>query len=320
MNIFGHNFRVSIFGESHGKYIGITVDGCPSGIKLSEKDFFNDLNRRKSVSVGSTQRIEDDKPDIVSGIFNKTTTGSPITILFHNKNIISKDYEEIKHHFRPGHADFTAYKKFRGYNDFCGGGHFSGRLTLGLVAAGVIAKKIIVPTVVAAKVLEIGGSKNFDKKIEQAIKRNDSVGGIIQCSAKKVPVGLGEPFFYSVESVISHIIFSIPAIKAIEFGAGFNAAKMWGSEHNDNIISIDGKTETNYAGGINGGITNGNEIIFKIAVKPTASIELPQRTLNFKTNKIEELKINGRHDKCIALRMPVIIEAATAIALADFIL
>ncbi len=320
MNSFGRLFRITIFGESHGQLVGINIDNCPQGILFSEKDLETDLNRRKSGAKGTTSRTETDIPKIVSGVFNGYTTGSPITIFFENKNIQSKDYLKLKKTPRPGHADFTANKKFYGFNDFHGGGHFSGRLTACLVAAGVIAKKIINQVNITSEIIEVGGSTNIEEAVNNAIKLNDSIGGIIKCTVKNLPVGLGEPFFDSVESILSHAIFSIPAVKGIEFGAGFNSAKMTGNEHNDLIISVNGKTKTNYSGGVNGGITNGNDIVFNVAIKPTSSIGKIQKTINLETEKIEDLVIEGRHDTCIALRIPVIIEAVTAIVLTDFFL
>ena len=317
MNTFGKIFRISIFGESHGKAEGITVDGCPAGIPLKEEDFTADLARRKSGAKGTTPRTEDDLLEIISGTFNGFTTGAPITVLFRNTNTRSADYANLVTSPRPGHADFVANVKFKGFQDYRGGGHFSGRLTLALVAAGVIAKKIVAPVDISAKLIQAGGSTNIDEAIEKALAANDSIGGIVECRATKLPVGWGEPFFDSVESVISHIVFAIPAIKGIEFGSGFAAAQMLGSQHNDPIISPDGKTATNNAGGVNGGITNGNELVFRVAVKPTSSIGKPQQTLNIATGKVENLTIEGRHDTCIALRIPVVLEAATAIALAD---
>ncbi len=318
MNTFGRIFKISIFGESHGKAVGITIDGCPAGISLSENDLLTDLNRRKSGAKGTTPRLEKDLPNIISGTFKGKTTGTPITILFQNTNIQSKDYNNLLDTPRPGHADFVAQHKFNKNNDYRGGGHFSGRITLGLVAAGTVAKKILNAIEIEAKLTEIGGSTDFDTALDKAIKNKDSIGGIIECKVNNLPVGWGEPFFDSVESMISHLIFAIPATKGIEFGSGFEAAKMNGSSHNDPIISADGKTKTNHAAGINGGITNGNEIIFRVAIKPSSSISISQRTLNISTSKMEDLLIEGRHDACIALRVPVIIEAATAIALADF--
>jgi chorismate synthase len=221
---------------------------------------------------------------------------------------------------RPGHANFVAKKKYDGFSDIRGGGHFSGRLTLGLVTAGVIAKKIINPIDVKADLIEAGGEKNIDKAVQKAIENNDSIGGIIECRSLNMPVGLGEPFFDSVESLISHLVFSIPGVKAIEFGSGFKAAAMTGIQHNDPIITISGKTKTNHAGGINGGITNSNDLVFRIAVKPTASISKTQHTMNTKMAEMVDLEVKGRHDLCIALRIPVIVEAATAVVLADLMM
>ncbi len=320
MNSFGKLFRISIFGESHGESVGVVIDGSPAGIPLKHADFNTDFSRRKSGAKGTTPRREPDIPRIMSGVFNERTTGAPIMIMFENANTRSRDYTRLQDVPRPGHADFTAHRKFGGYQDYRGGGHFSGRLTLGLVAAGVIAKKIIDPVEVTGKILEVGGSTDIQASIDRAIEEQDSIGGIVECRISKVPVALGEPFFDSIEAVISHMIFSIPAIKGIEFGSGFQAARMKGSVHNDNILTMDGTTETNYAGGINGGITNGNEIIFRVAVKPTSSTHQVQRTLNIKTGNLEELSIEGRHDTCIALRVPVVVEAAAAIVMADFML
>ncbi|MFN8255122.1 MAG: chorismate synthase [Bacteroidales bacterium] len=320
MNSFGRKFKLSIFGESHGKSVGISIDGCPPGIELDESHFLKDLDRRRSGAKGTTPRLESDLPEIISGVFNGYTTGAPLTVVFKNEDTRSKDYSKLKEHPRPGHADFTAFKKYSGFNDYRGGGHFSARLTLGLVCAGVIAKKIVRPVDIEAKLISVHGSQNIELEIDNAIKNGESVGGIVQCVAKNLPVGLGEPFFDSVESVISHLAFSIPAIKGIEFGSGFDAAKMYGSQHNDLIINESGKTETNNAAGVNGGITNGNDLVFRIAVKPTSSIPKAQETYNLKTHKVEQLLIGGRHDVCVALRVPVVLEAVTAVALADFIL
>lgn len=320
MNSFGRIFRINIYGESHGKQVGVLIDGCPAGIAVSESDFTEDLLRRKSGAKGTTPRIEDDLPSIESGVFNGYTTGAPILISFKNNNTISDDYKDLFTFPRPGHADFTAKMKYGGFNDYRGGGHFSGRLTLGLVAAGVIAKKLIYPVSVNAKLIEAGGQTDIDKAIDQAVKNDDSIGGIVECITEDVLIGLGEPFFDSLESLISHAVFSIPAIKGIEFGSGFQSAKMSGSEHNDQLIDATGKTRTNFAGGINGGITNGNPLIFRVAVKPTSSISKTQQSFNLKTGQKEELKIKGRHDACIALRVPVVLEAVTAIVLTDLML
>lgn len=317
MNVFGHQLRVSVFGESHGDVMGVTLDGVPPGIKLMLEDFETDISRRKPGAKGTTPRVEEDLPKLVSGVFNDHTTGAPLTILFENKNTRSTDYEKTKHIYRPGHADFVAQKKFRGFQDYRGGGHFSGRLTLLLVAAGVVAKRIISDVVVQASIESIGGERDLEVGLQKAIDNKDSVGGIIECRCSGVPVGLGDPLFDSLESVLSHAMFSIPAVKGIEFGSGFKAAEMFGSEHNDRYLNAKGTTTGNNAGGIVGGISNGNELVFRIAVKPTSSIGKDQETWNFETNTMDILQVRGRHDLCIALRVPVIVEAMTALTLAD---
>jgi chorismate synthase len=321
MNTFGRIFRISIFGESHGPSVGITIDGCPAGLSLSEEDFTTDIERRKGgMQKGTTPRKEDDRPIFVTGIFNNKTTGAPLTILFENKNTRSGDYEKQRDIPRPGHADFVANKKFGGFEDFRGGGHFSGRLTVCLVAAGVVAKKMLQGISVQAQITEIGGEKSIEAGLQKAIDAKDSVGGIVECRVEGLPIGLGEPFFDSVESVISHAVFSIPAIKGIEFGAGFSAAAMFGSDHNDAISDATGKTRTNHAGGIVGGITTGNELVFRVVVKPTSSTPKEQESLNWETGQVEKFSVKGRHDLCIALRVPPVLEAVTAISLADLIL
>jgi chorismate synthase len=356
MNAFGHIFRVNIFGESHGPSVGITIDGCPAGLPLSEDDFLADIERRKGgTQKGTTPRQESDLPIFKSGLFSGKTTGAPITILFENNNTRSGDYEKQRTVPRPGHADFVAHHKFGGYEDFRGGGHFSGRLTVCLVAAGVIAKKLLfynlIPgsasnekgivasdfgdmtnaglggeavqrqgITVRSAILEIGGEKDLEKGLQKAIDAKDSIGGIVECRVNGLPIGLGEPFFDSVESVISHAVFAIPAVRAIEFGTGFAAARMFGTEHNDAIIDSNGKTRTNHAGGVVGGITNGNELVFRIAIKPTSSTPKEQQTLNWESGQVEAFSVKGRHDLSIALRVPVVLEAVTAIVLADFLL
>ncbi len=320
MNSFGRIFRVSIFGESHGDCVGINIDGCPAGLPLSLDDFSIDIDRRKSGAKGTTPRKEADIPRIMNGVFNGKTTGAPITILFDNTNTRSGDYEKQKAVPRPGHADFVASKKFGGYEDFRGGGHFSGRLTVCLVAAGVIAKKLLHNIKVEANILEIGGELDPEKGLQNAIDSKDTIGGIVECRVNGLPIGLGEPFFDSAESLISHAVFSIPAVRGIEFGTGFSAAKMFGSDHNDWIENMDGKTASNHAGGVVGGITNGNELVFRIAIKPTSSTPKIQQTINLETGLVEDFSVKGRHDLCIALRVPVVLEAVTAFVLADLIL
>jgi len=320
MNTFGRLFRVSIFGESHGKGVGILLDGVPAGLPLLPEDFQADLARRKSGAKGTTPRREDDIALIKSSVFNDKTTGAPLLILFENKNQDSSAYDLIKDKPRPGHADFTALQKFGGFNDYRGGGHFSGRITLGLVAAGVVAKKLLGTVRIIATILEAGGNEWIAENVERAVAEGDSIGAILECRATGLPVGLGEPFFDAVESLLSHIIFAIPGIRGIEFGAGFASARMKGSACNDPILDANGTTATNHAGGINGGITNGNELYFRVAAKPTSSISKEQTTINLQTGEQTSLVVKGRHDACFALRLPVVIEAATAIVLADLML
>ncbi|NCT95135.1 MAG: chorismate synthase [Chitinophagaceae bacterium] len=321
MNSFGRIFRIHIFGESHGHCAGITIDGCPAGLALPEADFLADLERRKGgVLKGTTPRQEEDKPIFLSGLFQGKTTGAPITIIFENKNTRSGDYEKQRDVPRPGHADFTAHVKYGGHEDFRGGGHFSGRLTVCLVAAGVIAKKLLTGMQVQASILEIGGEADIDKGLQRAIDAKDSIGGIVECRVNGMPVGLGEHFFDSLESLLAHAVFSIPAVKGIEFGAGFAAARMFGSEHNDAIVDAAGTTRTNHAGGVVGGISNGNELIYRVVVKPTSSTPKEQQSWNWDTQAVEPFAVRGRHDLCIALRVPVVLEAVTALVLADLML
>lgn len=330
MNGFGRIFRVNIFGESHGASAGVNIDGCPAGLPLAVEDFLADIERRKGgTQKGTTPRKEDDLPIFKSGVFNGKTTGAPMTILFENNNTRSGDYEKQRAVPRPGHADFVAHHKFGGHEDFRGGGHFSGRLTVCLVAVGVIAKKILREAVktewknkiaVAANILEIGGETDLEKGLQKAIDQKDSVGGIVECRVNGLPIGLGEPFFDSAESLISHAAFAIPAIRGVEFGTGFAAAKMFGVDHNDPIADATGKTTTNHAGGIVGGITNGNELVFRVAVKPTSSTPKEQQTLNWETGAVETFSVKGRHDLCIALRVPVVLEAVAAMVLTDLMM
>ncbi len=321
MNAFGRIFRVTIFGESHGESVGLNIDGCPAGLPLSVEDFLHDIERRKGGNQkGTTPRKEDDLPIFKSGIFNNKTTGAPITILFENNNTRSGDYEKQRAVPRPGHADFVAHQKYGGHEDFRGGGHFSGRLTVALVAAGVIAKKLLKGATVVSTITEIAGLPDAEAGLQRAIEAKDSVGGIVECRVNGLPASLGEPFFDSVESVLAHAVFAIPAVRGVEFGTGFGAAKMFGSEHNDAIEDNTGKTRTNHAGGVVGGITNGNELVFRIAIKPTSSTPKLQQTLNWETNQVEDFSVKGRHDLCIALRVPVVLEAVTAMVLADLMM
>ena len=376
MNTFGRKFRVSIFGESHGELIGVVMDGVPAGLELSEQDFEQDILRRKSGAKGTTPRIEADRPTIVSGVFEGHTTGAPLTITFKNTNTHSSDYELFAAMPRPGHADLTAALKWDDCQDPRGGGHFSGRLTLPIVAAGVVAKKIVADatmldetpcTAVEARIVEIAGQAGNDvsdqtgndalgqtgndvlsqtgndvlsqtgkdalgqtgndvsdqadhwqKALDQAIKEGDSLGAVIECTVPDIDPGYGEPFWDSVESLIAHAVFAIPGVRGIEFGDGFAAARMKGSEHND-PIGPDGRPTKNGAGGANGGITNGAPLTFRVAFKPTSSIRKAQQTFNFQTGEMDTLEVPGRHDVCFALRAPVVVEAMTAIVLADLV-
>ncbi len=321
MNSFGQIFRVNIFGESHGESVGILIDGCPAGLPLGPEDLLADIERRKGgQQPGTTPRKEEDTPHFKSGLFQGNTTGAPILIYFENNNTRSGDYEKQRSIPRPGHADFVAAKKFGGFEDYRGSGHFSGRLTLPLVAAGAIAKKIVGAVRIEAMLIEVGGHADVEKGIELAIANKDSVGGIVECRVNGLPIGLGEPFFDATESLLAHAVFAVPAIRGIEFGTGFAAAKMFGSAHNDAIEDSEGATRTNHAGGIVGGLTNGNELVFRVAVKPTSSTPKEQRSLNTSSGRQEEFVIKGRHDLCIALRVPVVIEAVTAIVLADLLM
>lgn len=321
MNQFGKLFQVTIFGESHGESVGVVIDGVPAGMLLSVDDFIKDTERRKGgMQKGTTPRQEEDLPLFKSGVFNGRTTGAPLTLLFENKNIRSGDYEKQRAVPRPGHADFVASKKFGGFEDYRGSGHFSGRLTLCLVAAGVVAKKMIAPLAVDAHIASIAGETDTEKGLQKGIDAKDSVGGILECRVSGLPIGLGEPFFDSVESLLAHAVFAIPAVRGVEFGTGFKSTELFGSQHNDALENASGKTATNHAGGIVGGLTNGNELVFRIAIKPTSSTPQDQFTYNWETDQMESFAVRGRHDLCIALRVPPVLEGVTAMVLADLLL
>ena len=332
MNTFGQYFKVSIFGESHGPAIGVVLDGVPENIPLEEEDFAADIARRAPGAVGTTARREADKPKILSGVLDGYTTGAPLTIVFWNSNVQSQDYEQFASIPRPGHADFVANIKYNFANDPRGGGHFSGRLTLPIVAAGVVAKKILnaeygteeapqkLDVAISAKLLEIGGEKDpskWDALLKDVAAEGDSLGGVIECTVTGLGVGVGDPFWDSVESCLAHAMFASPGVRGIEFGDGFAAARMKGSEHND-PFGPDGPLK-NGSGGVNGGLTNGAPIVFRVAVKPTSSIAKPQKTWDFEHKKEALLQVRGRHDVCFARRTPVIVEAMTAIVLADLL-
>ena len=320
MNHIGRLFQINIYGESHGKGVGILLDGVKPGIPLTEEDFLLDLSRRKAGGLGTTPRVEADTIHIVSGVFNGYTTGAPVLLAFENTNTKSKDYSNLIDHPRPSHADYTAHIKYDGFNDYRGGGHFSGRLTLGLVSAGVVAKKKLPNVTFHTDLTNLAGSTNpkeFHDILKNAVENHDSVGGIVTLTATGLPVGLGEPYFDSLESTISHLMFSVGGVKGIEFGLGFDGVSLKGSEYNDRIGDSKGGTITNNNGGINGGISNGNPIVVKVFVKPTPSIGLKQDTFNFRNDKVEGLVIEGRHDAAIILRAMVVLEACLAIALCD---
>ena len=320
MNSFGHNFRVTVFGESHGPVVGVVLDGVPAGVELCEDDFAEDIARRAPGEAGTTARKEADKPRFLSGVFEGHTTGAPLTIVFENANTRPEDYARFAATPRPGHADFVAAVRFDGANDPRGGGHFAGRLTLPVVAAGVVAKKLIDGIEFSSQLVALGGcedSSKWEELIAQAAKEGDSLGGVVECRVTNLPIGVGEPFWDSVESMISHAVFAIPGVRGIEFGDGFKAAAMKGSEHND-PFGPEGPVK-NGAGGVNGGLTNGAPLVFRVAFKPTSSIARAQRTWNYETESEETLEIRGRHDVCFARRCPVIVEAVAAIVLEDLL-
>ena len=349
MNTFGRKFRVTVFGESHGEAVGVVLDGVPAGLELCEADFEKDILRRKSGAKGTTPRLESDRPQILSGVFEGHTTGAPLAIIFRNEDVKSQDYAQFAAMPRPGHADLTAALRWDDCNDPRGGGHFSGRMTLPVVAAGVVAKKILADATILdetpcseinAELVELGGiplplldaqslhdgsdavadmPDEWKDELERAAAEGDSLGAVIECTVPAIDPGYGEPFWDSVESQIAHAVFAIPGVRGVEFGDGFEAAAMMGSQHND-PIGPDARPVKNGAGGVNGGLTNGAPIVFRVAFKPTSSISRAQQTFNFETGETDTLEIKGRHDVCYALRCPVVVEAMTAIALADFAL
>ncbi len=324
MNSFGSLFRVTILGESHGPGVGVVVDGCPAGLKLAPDDFATDLGRRSGGTKGSTARKEKDEPRLLSGVYKGYTCATPLLVWFENTDTDSSSYDAIEHTPRPSHADFTSRVKYGGFADPRGGGMFSGRLTTGLVAAGVVAKKLLKGVDIRAKLIQAGGKgtteKEIEKEIERASQEGDSVGGLVQCAVRGLPVGLGEPWFDSAESLLSHMLFAIPGVKGVEFGTGFECAKMRGSVCNDSLIDAHGKTRTNHSGGINGGITNGNDLVVRVAFRPTPSIYQLQDTVDLREHRQVKIQVKGRHDSCIALRAVVVVEAACAVVLADLMM
>ncbi len=349
-NSLGKLFTITSFGESHGRCVGVIIDGCPAGLSLTEADIQREVDKRRpGTGVASTARAEEDKVEILSGTFNETTTGAPICLLVWNRDVDSGQYEKIRSLARPGHADYTAFIKYGGLNDFRGGGRFSGRITATFVMAGAVAKKLLdlIGVEVLAHTVEIGGVKaramgpdeirgNADKNllkcadskaaeemtavIEKARGEGDSVGGTIEGIALNVPVGLGEPVFDTLEGDLSKALFAIPAIKGVEFGAGFSATGKRGSENNDPFTIKDGKiiTTTNNAGGILGGISNGMPVVLKVAVKPTPSIASSQETIDMEKIQNASLEVKGRHDACIVPRAVPVVESMMAITLCDF--
>jgi len=316
MDRFGQRFQMEIFGASHAPCVGVTMRGVPASLKFEKADFTTDLVRRKSGARGTTPRIEDDIPEID----DRRASDGTLTFTFANRNYKDEDYRDFTAIPRPGHADFVALARYGSLRD----GWFSGRMTLPLVAAGVVAKKYIAPLRVEARLTEVGGIGMDDavavaRLIDATTREGDSLGGIVECRCTGVPVGLGEPFFDSLESLLSHALFSIPGIRGVEFGDGFAAARMKGSEHNDPFIDAAGHTARNGAGGINGGISNGNPVVFRIAVKPTSSIRKVQHTFDFEQGEMVDYSVPGRHDCCFALRVPPVVEAVTAFVFADLI-
>ena len=322
-NSFGSKFKLSIWGASHAPEIGVRIEGVPQGIALSETDFEADLSRRRASAKGTTARHEKDIPTLRMGVADGVTTGEPIEIIFQNGDTRSSDYSQFETHNRPSHIDFTARAKYGSEVDLRGSGQFSGRMTVLLVAAGVVAKKILGGVDYKTEIVEIGGSRDksqFADIVAAAVADCDSVGGVVECRAKGVGIGLGEPFFDSAESIIAHLLFSVPAVKGVEFGSGFEGVKLRGSERNDCFVDGAGHTATNNEGGINGGITNGNDLVVRAAIKPTPSIAREQMTYNKELGEVAPLVIKGRHDACIVLRAAVVVESVVAIALAELTL
>lgn len=333
-SVFGTNIKLSIFGESHSREIGMTLDGIPAGEKIDLEELQKFMDRRApGRDERSTARHEDDIPEFITGIKNGVTCGTPVTAVIRNKDVRSQDYEDMKNVPRPGHADYPAHVKYCGNEDYRGGGHFSGRLTAPMCIAGGIVKQILSRKgiTVEAKVDEIHGIQISDERsyekamaeIDAAREEGDSVGGIVSCVITGLPAGIGDPMFGGVENVISQAVFGIPAVKGIEFGKGFDAARIRGSENND-PFTVDEHgaviTEGNNHGGVLGGLTSGMPVTFRAAFKPTPSIAKPQKTINYETGEQEELVIKGRHDPCVAVRAVPVVEAAAALAVYDLLL
>jgi chorismate synthase len=317
MNAVGTLFRVELFGESHGPAIGAVIDGVPAGLPISAADFSADLARRRAGAEGTTPRVGADEPEILSGVYEGRATGTPLCVVFRNADTRSGDYAAFAAMPRPGHADLTSRARYGGFADPRGSGHFSGRVTAGLVAAGVVAKKALSGVSFRTAALEAGGRPDVGAAAKEAADDGDSIGALVELRVSGLRAGLGEPFFDSVEGLAARALFAVPGVRGVEFGDGFAAARMRGSRHNDPIVAPDGTTSRNGSGGVNGGITNGNELVVRVAVKPASSIRKTQETWNFQTGAMGELSAPGRHDACIAIRAAVVLEAALAIVLAD---
>jgi chorismate synthase len=347
-NTLGKRFAITSFGESHGSLVGIVIDGCPAGLALTESDIQSELIRRKSGQMASTTRLEDDRAQILSGTHNGFTTGAPLTMVVWNQDVDSSPYGQTLKIPRPGHADYSAYVKYGGFADHRGGGRFSGRITAGFVMAGAVAKKLLslAGMEIVAHTAELGGIKSRTMSINEmrAARKNelccadvralpkmleaihkarqagDSLGGIIEVIATGVPAGLGEPVFDNLDGDIAKALFSIPAVKAVEFGAGFNASRLKGSQNNDPLLPVQGSVtcSSNNAGGIIGGISNGMPITVRTAIKPTPSIGITQDSVELDSLKPAKLDVKGRHDTCIVPRAVVVVEAMVAIIIADF--
>ena len=316
---YGTKFKVTIYGSSHDETMGLVIDGLKPGLNIDRSLIDEALSKRRPSSIGTTKRIELDEYEISNGLFNDLTTGGPIHISVKNTNIKSKDYSNLVNHFRPNHSDFVANEKYDGFNDYRGGGFFSGRITTLLVIAGAIAKMTF-NYHISSELIQVGTLTNLDKLDEylsDLTSKNDSAGGIVKLNVSKMIVGLGDPYFNKLDASLAHILMTIPGVKGVIFGDNFDVSK-YGSYNNDLIINSNGTTSTNHSGGIVGGISNGNDIVLNVLVKPTSSIGLPQETFNFSNNKIETLTIEGRHDTAFVRRIPIVLESAIAICLANY--
>ncbi len=349
-NSIGKEFIITSFGESHGKIVGVVIDGCPAGLPLSEEDIQLELDRRIPAQTRIVSgRIEKDKAQILSGVFNGFTTGAPISVIVENREVDSSSYEAIKDLPRPAHADYTAHVRYGGFNDYRGGGRFSGRVTVALVIAGAVAKKLLsrfdvdvlaytksigkVKTdkrftaeeirknryIAATRCPDLACAEKMEETIVQARKEGESVGGVVECMALNVPVGVGEPLFDALDADLAKALFCVPAVKGVEFGLGFKVAELKGSESNDSFIMQSGKvaTSTDNMGGVLGGLSSGMPIVMRVALKPTPSISKEQKTVDLSTLKDASITVKGRHDPCVVPKAVPVIEAAVAVTLVD---